>query len=126
LALTAQHAAWECSISERHCTSKRDRPSATARELAIVWRSASGRDVADVASIRGGLPVSDHEATLSGEGELLTVRHSVGNRKGAARGALLAGRWLATQPPGFYHMSDVFGSGRSRGSAVPLEAKSFA
>lgn len=109
-ALTPKHPDWECTISERHCTSKRDRPSATARALAGAWQSFPGHEVADIASVRGGLPVSDHEVTLTGDGELVTIRHSVSSRKGAARGALLASRWLVTRRPGFYQMSDVFDS----------------
>jgi 4-hydroxy-tetrahydrodipicolinate reductase len=109
-ALTANYPDWECTISERHCTSKRDRPSATARVLANVWQCFSGREATDIASVRGGLPVSDHEFNLTGDGELLTIKHSVSSRKASARGALLASRWLVVRPPGFYQMSDVFDS----------------
>jgi 4-hydroxy-tetrahydrodipicolinate reductase len=99
---------WECSILERHPTSKLDRPSATARELASAWATATGQTVADVASARGGLPVSDHEITLTLNGEMVTIKHSVTDRRAAARGALVAARWITNQQPGFYTMSDVY------------------
>jgi 4-hydroxy-tetrahydrodipicolinate reductase len=109
-ALRTKVPAWECTIVERHTTSKRDRPSATARELASFWYRTSGRAVADLAAIRGGLPLSDHEVILTSEEELLTIKHSVTDRRAAARGALLAGCWIVAQPPGFYQISDVFDS----------------
>lgn len=110
---------WECTIVERHTTGKRDRPSATARELAALWHCASGRVVADVAAIRGGLPLSDHEAILTFEEELLTIKHSVSGRGAAARGALLAGSWIQAQRPGLYQMADVFESARDIRSPGP-------
>jgi 4-hydroxy-tetrahydrodipicolinate reductase len=121
-ALRIKGTEWECTIVERHTTRKRDRPSATARELAALWHRASGCAVADVAAVRGGLPLSDHEVILTLENEVLTVKHSVSDRKAAARSALLAGSWIVAQPPGFYQMEDVFESvAISHGPAGPLK-----
>ena len=100
--------AWECSIVERHPIYKPDRPSATARELASCWSEATDHPVADVASVRSGLPVSDHEVALTLAGEMVSIKHSVADRKAAAHGALMAARWIVCQQPGFYKMSDVY------------------
>lgn len=98
----------ECTVIERHPSSKRDRPSATARALAAVWRGAAFKEVNDIASIRGGLPVSDHTVVVTLPHETLSIRHSVPDRAAAARGALLAARWMVFREPGFYGMTDVY------------------
>jgi dihydrodipicolinate reductase len=59
--------------------------------------------------VRGGLPVSDHEAAITLSGEMLSIKHSTTDRVAAARGALQAGRWVVLQSSGFYRMSDVYG-----------------
>jgi 4-hydroxy-tetrahydrodipicolinate reductase len=105
---------WECTIMERHPTFKRDRPSATARRLARTWSDESGRGVSDVAAVRGGLPVSDHELTVTLAGETVTVKHSVTDRRAAASGALKAAQWLVTKPPGLYTMTDVYVSEKEK------------
>jgi 4-hydroxy-tetrahydrodipicolinate reductase len=117
---------WECAIAERHPVSKRDRPSATARELAGVWQASAGRAVADIGAVRGGLPVSDHDMILTCREESLTIRHSVNDRGAAARGGLLAARWIVKQQPGFYRMADVFEPGRENGSGVINDGRIFA
>jgi 4-hydroxy-tetrahydrodipicolinate reductase len=99
----------ECTVTERHPTSKKDRPSATAQELAAFWSESAECPVAEVASVRGGLPVSDHEAAITLSGEMLSIKHSTTDRVAAARGALQAGRWVVLQSSGFYKMSDVYG-----------------
>ncbi len=98
----------ECTVTERHPSVKRDRPSATARALAEVWRGAALQEVSDIASIRGGLPVSDHTVVVTLPHETLAIRHSVPDRAAAARGALLAARWMVFRDPGFYGMTDVY------------------
>jgi 4-hydroxy-tetrahydrodipicolinate reductase len=100
----------EFTVLDRHPRSKKDRPSATARELAGLWAALTGRPPEEVASLRAGLPVSDHEATLTLAGELVSVRHSVTDRRAAARGALEAAFWACRQPPGLYPMREVYGS----------------
>ena len=101
--------AGEFSVQERHPTHKQDRPSATARELGRLWSSLTGRPAADVASIRGGLPVSDHEVTFTLAGELVSMRHSVTDRTAAARGALQAASWVWQRGPGLWGMTHVYG-----------------
>jgi 4-hydroxy-tetrahydrodipicolinate reductase len=101
----------ECTIAERHPTPKMDRPSATARALEELWNGVSHTRISEVSAIRGGLPVSDHEITLTLNGEALTIRHSVTDRAAAAHGALLAARWVAGRPAGWNDMAGVYSSG---------------
>jgi 4-hydroxy-tetrahydrodipicolinate reductase len=98
----------EFTILERHPSYKKDRPSATARELSRLWSTQTGRSVADVASIRAGLPVADHEFALTFPEESLLVRHAVTDRQAAARGALRAASWVSGRPPGLWTMNDVY------------------
>jgi 4-hydroxy-tetrahydrodipicolinate reductase len=100
----------EFTVQERHPSHKKDRPSATARDLGDLWSSLTGQPVTDIASIRGGLPVSDHEVLLTLAGELVCVRHSVTGRPAAARGAVQAALWVRQRRPGLYTMADVYGS----------------
>lgn len=98
----------EFAIVERHPSYKKDRPSATADALSRLWSTQTGRTVADVASIRAGLPVADHEFSLTWPEESLVVRHSVTDRRAAARGALRAASWVCGRPAGLWTMNDVY------------------
>jgi 4-hydroxy-tetrahydrodipicolinate reductase len=96
------------SIWERHPTTKAHRPSATATQMAAGWEELTGVPVTDVASLRAGLPVSEHELILSLASETLSVRHTVGSYAAAAAGAVTACRWVCSQPPGLTDMYAVF------------------
>jgi 4-hydroxy-tetrahydrodipicolinate reductase len=98
----------EASIVDRHPSSKADRPSATAGELARLWAAGHGSAVRDVASVRGGLPVADHSLTVTLQGETVTVHHGVGDRAAAAAGALRAAHRLCGRPPCLWTMADVY------------------
>lgn len=98
----------EFTILERHPSYKKDRPSATAGELSRLWSAHTERTVAEVASIRAGLPVADHEFMLTWPGESLLVRHAVTDRRAAARGALRAASWVCSRSPGLWTMNDVY------------------
>lgn len=118
---------YDIEIIEAHHRNKSDAPSGTA--LAIGAAAAEGRGVSledaaiyarqghtgprapgaiGFATVRGGDVVGEHEIAFLGEGERLMLHHSVGDRSVFARGALMAGGWLAAQPPGRYRMSDFF------------------
>jgi len=112
-------------IVETHHRMKLDAPSGTA--LLLGQAAAAGRDGTlaalrapidrdgavrrdeqiGIASLRGGDVVGEHEVHFLGQGERLVLRHSATDRALFARGALQAGRWLAEQTPGRYHMADV-------------------
>jgi 4-hydroxy-tetrahydrodipicolinate reductase len=123
-AAAALGAEFNIEIVETHHRMKLDAPSGTA--LLLGQAAAAGRDAtlaalrtpADrnglerraeqigIASVRGGDVVGEHEVHFLGQGERLVLRHSATDRALFARGALRAGRWLADQSPGRYHMAD--------------------
>jgi 4-hydroxy-tetrahydrodipicolinate reductase len=100
-------AGYDIQIVEFHHRGKRDAPSGTA--LALGAAAAAGRrsDAVAISSIRGGDVVGEHEVWFLGDGERVLLKHSATDRAVFARGALLAGQWLAGQPPGRYAMRDV-------------------
>lgn len=118
---------YDIEIFEAHHRDKSDAPSGTA--LALGHAAAQGRGVLldeqaifarhtgsgaralgqiGFAAVRGGDVVGEHEVMFLGEGERLVLRHGVTDRAVFARGALIAGQWLAHKAPGRYSMSDVF------------------
>jgi 4-hydroxy-tetrahydrodipicolinate reductase len=121
---------YDIEIIEAHHRDKLDAPSGTA--LALGAAAAAGRgsnlDAAAVyarrghgaprqagqigfAVMRGGDVVGEHEVCFLGDGERLLLGHSATDRSVFARGALLAGQWLAGKAAGRYAMRDVFISG---------------
>ncbi|HEX2789571.1 MAG TPA: 4-hydroxy-tetrahydrodipicolinate reductase [Steroidobacteraceae bacterium] len=121
---------YDIEIMEAHHRSKVDAPSGTA--LALGEAAAMGRGQAlgeqaayaryghagprregqiGFAALRGGDVVGEHEVWFLGDGERLLLKHSATDRSVFARGALLAGQWLAGRPPGRYGMRDVFING---------------
>lgn len=120
----------ELAVVERHPATKAHRPSATATALARRWEDATGRAPVDVASLRAGPPVSDHEVRLGWGAQSLVLRHEVRSLDAPAGGAVAVARWLATgRPPGLYAVSAVFddllaasdrpAAGRQDGGPVP-------
>jgi 4-hydroxy-tetrahydrodipicolinate reductase len=118
--------AYDIEVLETHHRDKIDAPSGTA--LALGRAAAEGRAVSlaqvavherhgrssartpgqiGFAVVRGGDVVGEHEVLFLGEGESLTLRHRATDRSVFARGALMAGQWLARQPPGRYEMHDI-------------------
>lgn len=125
-AARALPAAYDIEIVEAHHRQKADAPSGTALALGAAVAEARGGALESMAvyarqgvvgarepgqigivSLRGGDVVGEHEVQFLGEGERLVLRHSVSDRSVFARGALMAGQWLARQVPGRYRMSDV-------------------
>ncbi|MGW1075397.1 dihydrodipicolinate reductase C-terminal domain-containing protein [Streptomyces sp. NPDC002537] len=98
----------EAAVLERHTAAKAHRPSATATALARRWEERTGTPVGDIASLRAGLPVSDHEIRLGWQAQTLVVRHEVHSLEAAATGAVAAARWAATRAPGLYGLHSVF------------------
>jgi 4-hydroxy-tetrahydrodipicolinate reductase len=120
-------ARFDIEIIETHHRDKTDAPSGTALAIGEAAAKARGLALDDAAlygrhgatgaraggrigfaSVRGGDIVGEHEVHFLGQGERLMLRHSVSDRGVFARGALMAGQWLASQPPGRYDMGDVF------------------
>jgi 4-hydroxy-tetrahydrodipicolinate reductase len=119
---------YDVEIIEVHHRHKKDAPSGTALKLAEVVAQALGRDLKRVGvfarhgmvgarkpeeigiqSIRAGDVVGDHTVIFGGPGERLELTHRAHSRDNFARGALIAARWVAGRPAGFYDMQDVLG-----------------
>ena len=117
---------FRAEILELHHELKKDAPSGTAKRLGEIVAEAHGRTYGDVVRhgrhgvvgartsdelgmhvIRGGDITGEHTVFLIGPGERLELTHRAVNREIFARGALLAARWLARQPPGWYEMADA-------------------
>lgn len=115
--------AYDIALHEDHHVRKVDSPSGTARTLAAIvleevgrkerteFERAEGRiDPASlhVTSRRVGETVGTHTITIDSDADTIELTHRARNRTGFAVGALLAARWLPSQPPGIYRFDDVF------------------
>lgn len=119
---------FDIEISEAHHRDKRDAPSGTALALGAAAQdgrggkvnpaplihglaSATARAEGEIAYAvtRGGDLVGEHTVHFIGAGERLALSHVATDRSVFARGALVAGLWLAAQPPGRYRMRDLAG-----------------
>ena len=121
-------AGWDIEVLEMHHKRKVDAPSGTA--LLLGQAAAVGRDVdlsshsvrvrdghtgaredgtIGFATLRGGSVVGDHSVLFAGEGEIVTLSHSAGDRSIFARGAVKAALWGFGRKPALYSMLDVLG-----------------
>jgi 4-hydroxy-tetrahydrodipicolinate reductase len=103
-------AAYDADVVEHHHAAKKDAPSGTALALGSLLEGVgTPRRPGGVRthSIRGGTAPGTHEVVLSGEGEILTLGHTVLDRAVFARGALRAARFLHRKPAGLYSFEDV-------------------
>lgn len=118
--------AYDIEIVEMHHRQKRDAPSGTALRMGDVLARARKSPLSQVGrfsrqgnigprpsgeigiqTLRGGDVVGDHTVIFAGPGERIEMTHRAHSRNNFARGALLAARWVAQQPPGLYDMMDV-------------------
>lgn len=121
-------AGWDIEVLEMHHKHKVDAPSGTALLLGEAAARGRGIDLAEnsvrvrdghtgareagsigFATLRGGSVIGEHSVILAGEGELVTLSHSAGDRSIFARGAVKAALWARDKKPGFYSMLDVLG-----------------
>jgi len=98
---------YKVKIVEAHHIHKKDAPSGTAKGLAQIIKDASGREVADIKSIREGEIVGDHKVTFESPVDTIELSHSAKTRDIFAKGALEAAKFIAGKPPGLYDMQDV-------------------
>ena len=114
---------FDIEIVETHHNKKHDVPSGTSKAmLAAVAQSrvdvepVQGRRQDDAIrhcrqvgmhSIRGGSHTGEHKIMYLGQSETLTITHTSQSREIFAQGAVLAVKWLVTQPPSLYNMQDV-------------------
>jgi 4-hydroxy-tetrahydrodipicolinate reductase len=97
---------WRAAVRERHPTTKRDAPSATALAL-LDQLNLAGLRAARLDCEREGPPVSDHEVIFTREGEEVRLFHRVGGLIAAASGALRAAEWVLGAPAGLWSLEDV-------------------
>lgn len=99
---------FDVSVLERHHKWKKDAPSGTALTLGkTIEASNGGKHPVTYASIRSGAIVGEHEILFGGQGEYITLRHQVTDRRVFAQGAVKAALWLADKPAGYYSIDDV-------------------
>lgn len=110
-----------------HHKGKKDAPSGTAlnlagavargrqQELVLTHRKALDKPrlagEVGMASLRGGLEKGEHRVFFFGENERIELCHQVTDRGVFAQGALISAKYLASQKPGLYNMTNVLGIG---------------
>lgn len=118
---------YDTEILEMHHKWKKDAPSGTAVRLRDIiksaeperaWVDVTGRegmvgerkdDELAVLALRGGDVVGEHTVFFAGIGERLEITHRAYSRENFAKGALVAAKWIVSQPEGIYDMADVLG-----------------
>ena len=117
-------AGFDIEIVDKHHNQKLDAPSGTAVALAdvvngaldnayeYVYDRSARREVRPqkeigISAVRGGTIVGDHDVIFAGTDEVITFSHRAYSREVFAKGALLAAKFLAGKPAGYYDMSDV-------------------
>ncbi len=117
---------YETEISEIHHRFKKDAPSGTAKKIADIICSASGRNPENVIkygregisgtrpaeeigmhSLRMGDVVGEHYVYFGGKGEIIELSHRCYNRESFALGALKAAGFIRNKPAGMYGMQDL-------------------
>ncbi|MBI3984831.1 MAG: 4-hydroxy-tetrahydrodipicolinate reductase [Candidatus Levybacteria bacterium] len=107
---------------ETHHSGKKDSPSGTARKLAeIIMKNFPsktklqiervqgliGKNELHFASVRGGRNFGQHEIVFDSPSDEIRLTHQAWNRKGFAKGALLAANFILSKK-GFYNFNDIF------------------
>jgi 4-hydroxy-tetrahydrodipicolinate reductase len=119
---------FDIEIAEMHHSHKVDAPSGTALMLGQAAAAGRGIDLdqhavrvrdghtgprkrGDIgfATLRGGSVPGEHTVLFAGEGEMLSLGHTVFDRAIFARGAVKAALWGRDKKPGIYSMADVLG-----------------
>lgn len=96
------------AMYERHPVTKRDRPSASAVQLAQTWQEHAPAAASEVVGLRYGQPVSDHWVQLDLTGESLCITHQVSNLSAAAVGGLLLASRAHELPAGLVTSDEAF------------------
>ena len=98
-----EYGAW---IHDAHHAAKRDAPSGTALLLRDVLSGAGFDRAIDMSSTRAGMIPGIHTIGFDGASDTIELTHTARDRRGFARGALLAARWIQGRR-GWYSMTDV-------------------
>lgn len=112
------HQQYDVRIEETHHIWKKDAPSGTAITLAedIIERverktewvntAATSDNQLEIESFREGMIPGIHTVTYTSEDDVLTLKHSITNRRALAMGAVIAGEYLADKR-GVHTMEDL-------------------
>jgi 4-hydroxy-tetrahydrodipicolinate reductase len=102
----AEYGAW---IHEAHHATKKDAPSGTALLLRDAMTAAGfGRPI-DISSTRAGSIPGTHTIGFDGPSDTIELTHTARDRRGFARGALVAAKWVQNRR-GWFSMRDVLGA----------------
>jgi 4-hydroxy-tetrahydrodipicolinate reductase len=97
------YGAW---IHEAHHATKKDAPSGTALLLRDELSGAGfGRPI-DISSTRAGSIPGTHTIGFDGPSDTIVLTHTARDRRGFAKGALVAARWVQNRR-GWFSMRDV-------------------
>lgn len=98
---------FDAHLTETHHTAKKDAPSGTAASLEKQAAAEWGKDI-PITSIRVGSVPGTHEFVFDAPFEQIRIEHVARDRRVFADGALLAAKWLVSQPRyGVFSMQDV-------------------
>jgi 4-hydroxy-tetrahydrodipicolinate reductase len=98
---------FDVHITETHHTAKKDAPSGTAASLGKLAAAEWGKSI-PITSIRVGAVPGTHEFVFDAPFEQIRIEHVARDRRVFADGALLAARWLVSEPrQGVFSMQDV-------------------
>jgi 4-hydroxy-tetrahydrodipicolinate reductase len=103
LAAEPSYGAWAWEI---HHITKKDAPSGTLLKLVEEMKKAGYSRPIDVSSNRAGAHPGTHEIGFDSAADTITLRHTVRNREGFARGALKAAQWVIGKQ-GFYEFTEI-------------------
>lgn len=99
----AEYGAW---IHEAHHAAKRDAPSGTALLLRDTMTGAGFSRPIDVSATRAGRIPGTHTIGFDAASDTIELTHTARDRRGFARGALVAAQWLQGRR-GWFSMTDV-------------------
>ena len=97
------YGAW---IHELHHAAKKDAPSGTALMLKAALGGAGYTRAIDLSSTRAGSIPGTHTIGFDGPSDTIELTHTARDRRGFARGALVAAEWVKDRR-GWFTMSDV-------------------
>lgn len=104
---------YDCDIVEAHFKGKKDAPSGTAHKLAKQLErcrvDVNGNLITEeipVQSIRAGGIIGSHSVMLTGQYDMIEIKHESFSRKAFALGALRAVRYIKNRT-GYYEMQEV-------------------
>lgn len=106
--LMAARPEYEAWIYEMHHSAKLDAPSGTALLLKEAMAGAGFDRSIDIASTRAGKIPGTHTIGFDSPSDTIELTHIARDRRGFARGALVAARWVVGRR-GWYSMTDVLG-----------------